>query len=470
MLKNRFFKNIAAVFFIFTSVAATVIPASTCTTYAADTSKASEALWPEAPELTSESVILIDADTGAILYEKDSHLKAYPASTTKILTGLLTIENCSMDEIVTFSRAAANSYDLNDANVGTRTGEQFTVEQCLYALLLHSANEMGYGLAEHVSGSVEAFTELMNERARECGALNTHFANASGLFDENHYTTAYDMAMIARDCYNNPTFVNIDSTYTTYTIPETNVTKEKRYIRHRHSMLKNRAYYYEYCTGGKTGYTSESGYTLVTFAEKDNMRLICVCFKSGADSRFTDTRTLFDWGFQNFKKITTSASAVSSLFSSDSYYCSRVFNNYTYRFKLNASTLTIPANAALNNISLNINDTLGSSVTDNVYTANLNFKCEDNIVGTAKLTLSNDTGSDRIANLPYLDDGTASEIPATKKCFVINIWIIAGAAALILAVIHIKSELERSRRQARRYSNIRRNSTRIYSQKPKGHR
>lgn len=161
--------------------------------------------------------ILIDADTGAILYEKNAYTKCYPASTTKILTGLLTVENCSMDETVTFSRAAANSVTWEDSNLATKVGEQYTVEQALYGLLLYSANEIAYGLAEHVGGSLENFVEMMNARARELGAVNTHFANASGLYDPNHYTTAYDMAMIARGCYNNSTFVNIDSTEDTYT-------------------------------------------------------------------------------------------------------------------------------------------------------------------------------------------------------------------------------------------------------------
>ena len=269
--------------------------------------------WPQAPDIVAQSAILIDADTGAILYEKDAHAKGYPASTTKILTGLLTIENCGLDETVTFSSAAANSVTYEDASLGTKAGEQYSVEQALYGLLLYSANEIAYGLAEHVSGSLAAFTELMNKRAKELGAINTHFANASGLHDVNHYTTAYDMAMIAKGCYNNSTFVNIDSTSTTYTIPPTNKTDTARNFKHRHLMLKGRQYYYEYCKGGKTGFTDQAGYTLVTFAEKDDMRLICVCFKSGDKERFTDTRSLFDWGFANFKKITASGGTISSL-------------------------------------------------------------------------------------------------------------------------------------------------------------
>lgn len=403
--------------------------------------------WPDAPATASGSVILIDADTGAILYEKNAYEKSYPASTTKILTGLLTIENCSMDEIVTFSSAAANSVVYGDASIGTKTGEQYTVEQALYALLLHSANEIGYGLAEHVSGSLSSFVDLMNERAKELGAVNTHFANASGLHSDNHYTTAYDMAMIARGCYNNSTFVNIDSTYTTYTIPPTNMTSTPRYMSHRHQMLKNRSYYYEYCKGGKTGFTDEAGNTLVTFAEKDDMRLICVCFKSTSDDRFTDTRALFDWGFANFKKITASSGSISSLFSSDSFYKSRVYNSYKLAFNLNASTLTIPNAASVGDITLDIDENYGTHNENGIYTADIDFKYGDNTVGSATLTLSAEGRVASRSNLPYRTADNENTVPSVKKSFVVNIWILVGIGFAILIIIYIISEVRRVKRK-----------------------
>ena len=407
--------------------------------------------WPDAPDIVSQSAILIDADTGAILYEKDAHAKGYPASTTKILTGLLTIENCSLDEIVTFSSAAANSVTYEDASLGTKVGEEYTVEQALYGLLLYSANEIAYGLAEHVSGSLSAFTDLMNKRAKELGALNTHFSNASGLHDDNHYTSAYDMAMIAKGCYNNSTFVNIDSTSTSYTIPPTNKTATARTFKHRHLMLKGREFYYEYCKGGKTGFTDEAGRTLVTFAEKDDMRLICVCFKSGDKERFTDTRSLFDWGFANFKKITASGGSISSLFTSDSYYQSPVFNKYNLKFNLKASTLTLPNDVSVGNVSMGIDNNYETTSDNGIYTAHLNFMYGDNIVGTAKLTLSSDENIAAASNLPYDTATTASDLQP-KKCFVINIWVIVGIGAAIILALYISSEVKRKKSQRRRYS------------------
>ena len=220
--------------------------------------EADELEWPEAPELVSGAAILMDADTGAILYEKNAYERNYPASTTKILTGLLVAQNNALSDVVTFSSEAANSVSLEDATLASKTGEQFTVEQALYGLLLHSANEMAYALAEHTSGSLSAFVDKMNETAKNAGALDTHFANASGLYDANHYTTAYDMALIARMCFNNPTFLTIDSA-TTYTIPATNKTSQERVFNNRNLLLPGRLYGYEYCVGGKTGFVGEGG-------------------------------------------------------------------------------------------------------------------------------------------------------------------------------------------------------------------
>lgn len=458
MFRINLLKKSAAVIFSAIVLTTTALFADINTAMAADTTvQAGQSVqsdagsqntknWPEAPEIYSGSAILIDADTGAILYEKNAHEKGFPASTTKILTGLLTIENCALDETVTFSTEAANSVAWDDASLGTLPGEQYSVEQALYGLLLHSANEIAYGLAEHTSGSLDAFVELMNQRAEELGAINTHFTNASGLHDENHYTTAYDMAMIARGCYNNTTFVNIDSTYTTYEIPPTNKTSSSRYFRHRHLMLKNRDYYYEYCKGGKTGYTSKAGNTLVTFAEKGDIRLIAVCFQSGENERFKDTRTLFEWGFNNFQKTTTSTSSISSLFSSDNYYTSKINNTYDFNFSLSASTLTLPNNASIGDVSLDIDDNYRIINENGIYRAQVNFKYFDNIVGTAKLTFASDDDVAKASNLPYLDNSDSQTLKP-KKCLVINLWILLAIAAVVLIGLVIFYQIKRLQRQ-----------------------
>ncbi len=402
--------------------------------------------WPDQPEIFSKSAILIDADTGAILYQKDPYTRSYPASTTKIMTGLLTIENCSMSDTVTFSSAAANSVTWEDASLGTKAGEQYTVEQALYGLLLHSANEIAYGLGEHVSGSIPAFAELMNQRAKELGALNTHFSNASGLHDENHYTTAYDMAMIARGCYNNTAFVNIDSTADTYSIPATNLTSEPRYFKHRHLMLKGRQYYYEYCKGGKTGFTDQAQYTLVTFAEKNDMRLIAVCFKSGANERFEDTRKLFDWGFKNFKKETASSNSAASVSGHDSYLYSDLFSESDVVADLKTSTITLPNVANVEDVVLDTSDMYEPEVKDGVYTASMNYKYQDSVIGTVDLKIASPEALKASSNLPYKTDA-ASNLKA-KTLFKINIWYLAAGLALIVIFVLIMKY--RAIRKARR--------------------
>lgn len=419
---------------------------------ASDSSTAPKAAWPDAPSITCESAILIDADTGSILYEKDSHRKAYPASTTKILTGLLTIENCNLNDTMTFSSKAANSVNpYEDANLSMKAGEQITVEQALYGLLLYSANEIAYGLAEQVAGSADAFIDMMNNKAKELGAINTHFANPSGLYNPNHYTTAYDMAMIARGCYNNASFVNIDSTSSSYTIPATNMSAQ-RTIKHRHKMLKGREFYYEYCKGGKTGFTDESLMTLVTFAEKDGMRLICVVFRSPDDStRYIDTRALFDWGFGNFKKSTTSNSQISSLFSTDNYYSSDVFGKSKLGFNLNASFITIPANGSTSDVTMDINTDYDVSNSNDKLTAKLNYKYGDNVVGTTTLTISSGNAV-KDSQLPYLSNEIKVTELTPKKCLKVNIWIIAGIVAVILIIITIINNRKLSNNRKHHYS------------------
>ncbi len=412
--------------------------------------------WPSAPDVSAGSCILIDADTGSILYEKNAYEKCYPASTTKILTGLLTIENCSMSDIVTFSKEAVASVNITeDANLGTKEGEQYTVEQALYGMLLYSANEIAYGLAEHVAGDLESFVDMMNAKAAEVGALNTHFANASGLFDQNHYTTAYDMAMIARACYNNATFVSIDSTYTTYTIPATNKTDTARTFKHRHKMLYGREYYYEYCKGGKTGFTDESQYTLVTFAEKDGMRLICVTFQEPDDaSRFVDTKALFEWGFENFTKTTTSSSNISSLLTNDTIYTSDVFTSRALNYNLTASFITIPNSGSSSDVTVAIDDNYDLTNDNGDLTVHLKYLFGENVVGTTTLTISSND-STNTSLLPYLEESDSSSTYTAKKCLRINLWILLGviAFAIILAFV-IKNYNSNSRRR-RRYASKR---------------
>ncbi len=263
----------------------------------------SEYSLPEFPETDSEYIVLMDADSGEVLYQNNGDAKCYPASTTKLLTALIAAENSSPSDVVTYSKDAVNSITYGDANVSISVGEQLTMEQSLYCLLLRSANDAAYGIAEHIGGSISGFAALMNDKAASYGASGTHFTNPSGLSDEFHYTTPYDMALIGRACFNNKYLMNIISYSKVYSIPPTNKSNFTRYYRHRYQMVKGGIYEYEYSCGGKTGYTDAAGNCLVSFAEKDGLRLICVIMNSGEETRYTDTIKLFEYYFNNYYKL-----------------------------------------------------------------------------------------------------------------------------------------------------------------------
>ena len=261
--------------------------------------------WPDAPETLSPGVILMEESTGTILYEKNSDEAHYPASITKIMTTLLALENGNLSDMVTFSDDAINNTE--GSGIARDYGEQMTLEQCLYGVMLESANECAYAVAEHVGGTVENCVDRMNAKAKELGCTNTHFANPHGLQDENHYTTAHDMALIAQAAYQNETFRIIIGTKM-YTIPPTNKHAEETVLRNHHDMLctyhnANRKYLYPYCVGGKTGYTATANSTLVTYAEKDGMTLICVVMNTQSPNQFIDTVNLFDYAFDNFQVL-----------------------------------------------------------------------------------------------------------------------------------------------------------------------
>lgn len=265
--------------------------------------------WKKGPDgLSSESAIVMELSTGLILYEKKPHKQHYPASITKILTTLLCLENSSLSETVTYSQNAVYGIEIGSSNIGLVAGEELTMEQSLYGIMLESANEACLGVAEHVAGSVDAFVDLMNDRVKSLGLKDTHFMNPNGLHHDKHYTSAYDMAVISREAMKNNTFRKIAGTKTGV-IPKTNKNK-KRYLANHQELLHTRyypQYLYEYCIGGKTGYTSVAGATLVTFAKKDGMELVCVTMngksgKQGEPNCFTDSIKLLSFTFENYRK------------------------------------------------------------------------------------------------------------------------------------------------------------------------
>lgn len=259
--------------------------------------------------LDGESAILIDADSGAVLYEKNADERHYPASITKIMTVYLALSRGSLDQTLTATDTAIDNIDRKSSHIWLDYGEELSLKDACYAAIMASANDASNVLAEAVGGSQNEFAEMMNEAAAAAGSKNTHFANAHGLPDEDHYTTAYDMAMITRMAIQNADFAEIFGTVK-YEMQPTNKQKDVRYFASGNDMLKKGEFFYEYATGGKIGWTEDAGYTIVTTASKDGVNLIAVVLKnSNKNARYTDTRTLFDYGFANYKQITIPASA-----------------------------------------------------------------------------------------------------------------------------------------------------------------
>ncbi len=265
--------------------------------------------WPAGPKIGAEGAVLMEVHTGTILYSKNADERLYPASITKMLTALVAMDNCDMDEEVTFSQAAIDSINWReDANMGINPGNSITMEQCLYGLLVGSANEVAYAIAEHISGpgNISGFADLMNEKAASLGCKNTHFVTPNGIHDPEHYTSAYDMALIAQAFYSNELLTKMASTVS-YHVPQTATQPKDDMIVYAKSKLHpGKEYAYEYLVGTKTGYTEAARQTLVSCAEHNGMRLVCVIMKEETPAQFTDTIELFEYGFNNFRAMNVS--------------------------------------------------------------------------------------------------------------------------------------------------------------------
>ncbi|OON91289.1 MAG: hypothetical protein ATN34_02150 [Epulopiscium sp. Nele67-Bin002] len=265
-------------------------------------------VYANAPTINANIAILMDAKTGTILYEKNAYTQTYPASITKIMTALLVIENLSPTDIIKFSREAIFSIEYGSSHIAMDVGEELTVNQALHALLLNSANEVANGLAEAVGGSIENFGALMTARAHSLGATSTQFKNPHGLHDSEHYTTAYDMALITQAIYDNSYFLEIMDT-PTYQIQSTNMTNETIYLSQQHSLMnpiRDSQRFRSDVIGGKTGYTSQAGNTLVTVARQGEVDLIVVILQGDISTYYADTIKLLDYGFSSFQSLNLS--------------------------------------------------------------------------------------------------------------------------------------------------------------------
>jgi len=272
------------------------------------------------PEITGEAAVVIEYETGRILYEKNARQEMFPASTTKIMTALLALEQLDQEQVIDVPE---DQGPADGSAMYLLPGERFTVRDLLDGLMVKSANDAAVLLARTISASVESFALEMNRRAAEIGASDTHFVNPNGLPDEQHVTTAYDMALIAREAMENPVFRELVS-QVYVTLDETPQTPEKRYFRNTNRFLWSEMMipyrdtmvpiHYDVVDGIKTGYTTAAGHCLVSSGEKNGVRVIAVVFKSSAFELYSDSRALLDYGFENFsnRKVITAGTVMGS--------------------------------------------------------------------------------------------------------------------------------------------------------------
>ena len=260
--------------------------------------------WPQASDISSTAAIVMETSTNTVLYSKNADQALYPASAVKVMTCLLALENSNLDDQVTMTATGVCGVTDGGANISSQLDEVFTMEQCLYAIMVASANDIALQVAEHIGGSVDAFVQTMNTRAQELGCTNTVFTNPTGLPDENRHTTAHDMALIMETAMENETFRTIAAT-TSYTLPATNVSGGERVLTNSFTMINNTSDgYYEPCIGGKEGYTEASGSTLVCEAAKNNMKLVCVVLNGASGVTDDEAIALLNYGFDNFSPLT----------------------------------------------------------------------------------------------------------------------------------------------------------------------
>lgn len=411
------------------------------------------------PVITCQSAIVMDAKTGQVIYEKDAYSKQYPASTTKIMTALIALEKGNMNDTLIMSENAIWGIDRDSSNIGLDVGEEISMKDGLYAILMSSANEVCVGTAEHISGSTESYVALMNQKAKDLGCTSTNFVNVNGLHDENHYTCAYDLALMAKAALNNPTFREI-SACTYYEVPPTNLINDTRYLWQNNELICGTSeFYYSFCTGGKTGYTDEAGGTLVSWATYNDMELICVVMNTQPKNNiFADSIKLYDYMLYNYyrdsfmvdfkfsaKQLTDAQNAL------DDYYgCENAG-----QLKLTADTNT----ELLVNYQTNP-DKFWKSLTISTD------RIDQGIIGTLTVYDSNVTylklpvyfsgyvrSDDPEAIRAAYADGTLRKIPEKKAISIIKklaIWIIILVIILIFLPVRLRAGSKKTKRKKKR--------------------
>ncbi|MGP1434970.1 MAG: D-alanyl-D-alanine carboxypeptidase family protein [Catonella sp.] len=351
----------------------------------------STAPWPKCPSIKAKNAVVMDLATGTVLVSKNATKKWYPASTTKVMTAMLAIEKAkSLDEMVEFTKEAINVSEPGSSSIGMTPGEKLPLRECLYGLMLASANEVANAIAIHTAGSIEDFADMMNEKAEALGCVNTHFTNPSGLYEKDHYTCPEDLAKIAREAIKLDDFREIAGTRT-HVIPETNLMKEKRPVSNTNQLfnpVKLPQHGYEYCYAGKTGYTNEARFNLVSFSKKGAMDVVCVIMNAeSADVQYTNTKKLVDYAFKRFRMLQTDKIPLKLNESGGKTYISILENDPSAEFTVSGTAaLVVPKKCDINGVVTEIkeNNLTAIKVGKN-YIGSVEYKYGGECIGSADI-------------------------------------------------------------------------------------
>ena len=430
----------------------------------------------EAPELGSAAAVIAEADTGRVLYELNADEQRYPASLTKVMTVLLAVEaiergEASLDDTVTAGMEAIQGMYYAGSTSNIQAGEEMTLRDLMYCAMLGSANEACNIIAVHISGSLDAFVALMNERAAELGCTGTHFNNTHGLPDSDHYTTARDFTMITCEAMAHDLFVEISGTVS-YTVPATNMSGERR-LSNTNGLINPESstypgYYYEYARAGKTGHTTDAGYCLASMAERDGIRLVCVVLGgvsqqnsdgSTAYTSFSDSRQLYNWVFENFS--TQEVLSTTEIVTRVQVNLAGEGGQATLRPQSSISALMPNTGFNVSDFTRDVviyserdGETLTAPIAAGTVLGEVTVSLDGVVLGTSSLVTSTTV---ELARSEYMKSEIAD--------FFSNIWVLIILAVLIVAVVlyvlsvvryrklhklHLRSLEEARRREAER--------------------
>ena len=407
----------------------------------------------ETLQLASQAAVLMDADTGVVLYEKNMNEQLYPASITKLMTALLAMETLEPEQVLTVSQTAVNAVPRTSSHIGLLAGERLTVDQALYAIGMESANDAANVLAEAVSGSLEAFAEKMNEKARELGALNTHFTNANGLPDGGHVTTAYDMALITAAALKQEGLATYFSTVN-YTLSATNLSSARSFA-NKDRLLPGGQYYYDGVLLAKTGWTSSAQGTFAAAVRKGQTTLVAITLKSPLlEDKYKDTHKLLDYGFSHYSSVNVSGEQITAQLS---------LGEYT-PVKGQKFTYLIPAGALFTDIRYSLSEDAALSEDGPLQTTvGIDASLEGAVLPQVQVKLERPAPQREafiLAELLSAGGTSPEQVQAILNALRIPAAVV-GVLLLIFMVLLFRRQLQRHRRRRHLKARIRRMKKRM---------